>query len=66
MGFSLGLFIGMVSVMALHLYAMTSYKKILVMKSKDGTSECINGKFYYIQEESEVNQLSNWTVDTNY
>jgi hypothetical protein len=30
-----------------------SYIRILVMKSKDKTPECINGKFYYIVPEEE-------------
>lgn len=51
MGFSIGLFIGVVIMLWLHIFAMSSYKRILVMKSQDGTAEHINGKFYYIKEE---------------
>jgi hypothetical protein len=32
---------------------MKSYKKVLIIKAKDGSSENILGKFYTIQSESE-------------
>jgi hypothetical protein len=32
---------------------MYLYKRMLVMKAKDGTAEYINGRFYYIKEEGE-------------
>jgi hypothetical protein len=51
MGFSIGLFIGVFTMFWLHSYAMNSFKRILVMKAKNGTAEHINGKFYYIKEE---------------
>lgn len=46
-GIGIGLVIGFI----LNLWIMHSYKKILIMKAKDGSAECIYGKFYLIKEE---------------
>lgn len=52
---ALGLLLGFV----LHIAAMSSYKRVLVMKSQDGSAECIDGKFYYIiPEEDETDDQS--------
>lgn len=39
--------------MILNYILIHSYKTVLVAKSKDGSAECINGKFYYIVEEGD-------------
>jgi hypothetical protein len=49
--FWLGIAFGLLCMFIVHLSIMSSYKRILVMKAKDGTAEHINGKFYYIKEE---------------
>jgi hypothetical protein len=48
-GVTLGLAIGLI----LHFVSLTSYKRILVMKSIDKTPEKINSEFYYIVPEKE-------------
>jgi hypothetical protein len=49
--FWMGIILGLLFMFVIHLSVMSSYKRILVMKAKDGTAENINGKFYYIKEE---------------
>lgn len=51
MGFSLGFLSGTLIMLVLHSFAIGSYKRVLIMKSKSGIAECIDGKFYYIKEE---------------
>lgn len=47
-----GLCIGLLFGIILNILSMSSYKRILVMKAKDGTAEYINGRFYYIKSEN--------------
>jgi hypothetical protein len=47
----LGILIGLIIGLILNLWTTQSYKRILIMKSQDGTAEYIRGKFYYIREE---------------
>lgn len=47
MGILIGLGIGVI----LNIWTMHDYKKLLIMKAKDGSAEHIYGKFYYIKEE---------------
>lgn len=49
--FWMGFVFGLLVMFTLHLAVMDSFKRILVMKAKDGSAEHINGKFYYIKEE---------------
>lgn len=49
--FLMGIILGLLFMFVIHLSIMQSYKRVLVMKAKDGTAEHINGKFYYIKEE---------------
>lgn len=49
--FTVGLAMGMLLSLILHGLVMESYKRVLVMKAKDGSAEHINGNFYYIKEE---------------
>lgn len=46
-----GIFVGLTIGIVLNLWVMHSYKKILIMKAKDGSAEYIYGKFYHIKEE---------------
>lgn len=46
-----GILIGLILGLLFSLYAVSSYRRVLVMKAKDGTAEHINGTFYYIKEE---------------
>jgi hypothetical protein len=46
-GIVIGLLIGFI----LNIWTIHLYKKVLIMKANDGSSEYICGKFYYIKEE---------------
>ena len=56
MSFISGMVVGVVIMFLLHWYVFSSYKRILVLKSIDGTAERINKKFYYIKEERQESE----------
>lgn len=51
MGIFCGIIIGLMVGFIFAIWMLESYKRVLIMKSHDGTAECIDGKFYYIKGE---------------
>jgi hypothetical protein len=53
LGISIGLFIGSL----LGHWALSSYKRVLVMKAEDQTCEYLDGNFYYVVPEKRLVDL---------